>query len=66
MDDTYELGFTGKVGPDQDSLDVFSRIAYQFVAKTQVERPTIEVVIEEPERALHFQVSHHYFKTSSC
>ncbi|KAJ0591700.1 putative protein kinase RLK-Pelle-LRR-I-1 family [Helianthus annuus] len=55
MDDTYELGFTGKVEPDQDSLDVFSRIAYQCVAKTQVERPTIEVIIEELEKALHFQ-----------
>ncbi|KAL8223146.1 hypothetical protein R6Q57_020545 [Mikania cordata] len=55
MDEAHELGFTGKVEPDHDSLDVFSRIAYQCVAKTQVERPSIKVVIKELEKALHFQ-----------
>ncbi|KAK1407091.1 hypothetical protein QVD17_38702 [Tagetes erecta] len=55
MDKAYELGFTGKVEPNYDSLDVFSRIAYLCVAKLQDERPTIEVVTEELEKALYFQ-----------
>ncbi|KAM0008178.1 putative protein kinase RLK-Pelle-CR4L family [Helianthus debilis subsp. tardiflorus] len=53
----YELGFSRKVGPDHESLDAFSRIAYKCLAKTQGERPRIDVVIEELEKALYIQVS---------
>ncbi|KAL8239285.1 hypothetical protein R6Q59_015852 [Mikania micrantha] len=42
-------------GVNQDSLDTFSKIAYQCLAKTQSERPTLEVVIKELEKALNFQ-----------
>ncbi|KAK1408050.1 hypothetical protein QVD17_39681 [Tagetes erecta] len=56
MHETFELGFTRKVEPDKDSLEVFSKIAIQCVAKTQVERPTIEDVIKELQKALNFQV----------
>ncbi|KAJ0766693.1 putative protein kinase RLK-Pelle-LRR-I-1 family [Helianthus annuus] len=55
MDEAYELGFTGKLEPDHDSLDVFSRIAYECLAKTQVERPTLKDIIVELEKALYFQ-----------
>ncbi|KAJ0766675.1 putative protein kinase RLK-Pelle-RLCK-VIIa-2 family [Helianthus annuus] len=53
----YELGFSRKVGPDHESLDAFSRIAYKCLAKTQGERPRIDVVIEELEKSLYIQVS---------
>ncbi|KAK9050844.1 hypothetical protein SSX86_030187 [Deinandra increscens subsp. villosa] len=43
-------------GINQDSLDTFSKTAYQCLAKTQSERPTIEVIIKELEKALNFQV----------
>ncbi|XP_076899898.1 receptor like protein kinase S.2-like [Bidens hawaiensis] len=54
-DEAYELGLTLKLRPDHNSLNVFSRIAYQCGAKTQAERPTIEVVIKELNKALCFQ-----------
>ncbi|KAJ9559395.1 hypothetical protein OSB04_014009 [Centaurea solstitialis] len=47
--------FTLTRGPNQDSLDTFLKIAYQCLAETQAERPTMEVVIKELEKALSFQ-----------
>ncbi|KAM0008187.1 putative protein kinase RLK-Pelle-LRR-I-1 family [Helianthus debilis subsp. tardiflorus] len=55
MDDAHEFGFIGKVKPDHDSLNVFSRIAYECLAKTQLDRPTIEVINKELEKSLNFQ-----------
>ncbi|KAK1437466.1 hypothetical protein QVD17_03257 [Tagetes erecta] len=54
-DEAYELGLTIKIRPDHDSLNAFSRIAYQCLAKSQAERPTIEVIIKELNKALYFQ-----------
>ncbi|KAK1411067.1 hypothetical protein QVD17_37611 [Tagetes erecta] len=51
----YELGVCVQVGPDHDSLDAFSKIANQCLAKTQADRPTIEVVIEKLKASLYFQ-----------
>ncbi|XP_071694499.1 probable receptor-like protein kinase At2g23200 [Rutidosis leptorrhynchoides] len=42
-------------GVNQDSLDTFSKVAYQCVAETQSERPRMELVIAELEKALNFQ-----------
>ncbi|GKC04450.1 kinase-like domain, phloem protein 2-like protein, partial [Tanacetum coccineum] len=42
-------------GLNQDSWDTFTKIAYECVAETQVMRPTVEVVIKELEKAIHFQ-----------
>ncbi|XP_071742006.1 uncharacterized protein [Rutidosis leptorrhynchoides] len=39
----------------KDSLDIFIKIAYQCLSKTQDQRPTIKVVIKELERALSLQ-----------
>ncbi|KAF5824311.1 putative protein kinase RLK-Pelle-CR4L family [Helianthus annuus] len=44
-------------GPNKDSLHTFIEIAYQCVAETQDQRPTIKVVVKELEKALLFQVS---------
>ncbi|MFS7990819.1 putative protein kinase RLK-Pelle-LRR-I-1 family [Helianthus anomalus] len=52
--------FTLNRGPNQDSFEVFSRIAYQCSAEIQAKRPTMEVVIKELERALKLQVSKHF------
>ncbi|KAM0008194.1 putative protein kinase RLK-Pelle-CrRLK1L-1 family [Helianthus debilis subsp. tardiflorus] len=46
--------------PDQDSFYTFSEIAYQCLAETQSEGPTLEAVIRSLER-LHFQVSKSLF-----
>ncbi|XP_076956576.1 receptor like protein kinase S.2-like [Bidens hawaiensis] len=42
-------------GVDKDSLDTFTNIAYKCLAETQSERPTMEDVIKELEKALTFQ-----------
>ncbi|KAL8238286.1 hypothetical protein R6Q59_019367 [Mikania micrantha] len=42
-------------GVDQDSLDTFTKIGYQCLAETQTERPSMEVIIQELEKALNFQ-----------
>ncbi|XP_076890693.1 uncharacterized protein LOC143541882 [Bidens hawaiensis] len=47
--------FTFNRRPNQDSFLVFSKIAYQCLAETQVKRPTIEVVIKELQNALKLQ-----------
>ncbi|XP_071687476.1 receptor-like protein kinase ANXUR2 [Rutidosis leptorrhynchoides] len=46
---------------NKDSLDVFIKIAYQCLAKTQDQRPTMKVVIKELEKALTLQVSQDTF-----
>ncbi|KAI3796911.1 hypothetical protein L1987_39598 [Smallanthus sonchifolius] len=47
--------FTLNRGPNQDSFDTFSEIAYQCLAETQAKRPTMEVVIKELQKALNLQ-----------
>ncbi|KAJ0687582.1 putative protein kinase RLK-Pelle-WAK family [Helianthus annuus] len=44
-------------GPNKDSLHTFIEIAYQCVAETQDQRPTIKVVVKELEKALSFQLN---------
>ncbi|KAK1411068.1 hypothetical protein QVD17_37612 [Tagetes erecta] len=51
----YELGVCVQEGPYDDSLDVFSKIANQCLAKKQADRPTIEVVIEKLKASLYIQ-----------
>ncbi|GKB01510.1 kinase-like domain, phloem protein 2-like protein [Tanacetum coccineum] len=43
-------------GLNQESLDTFLKIAYQCLEETQAKRPTMEVVIKELEKAIHFQL----------
>ncbi|KAJ9559394.1 hypothetical protein OSB04_014008 [Centaurea solstitialis] len=50
-----ENRFSLNRGPNQDSLDAFIKVAYQCLAETQAERPTMEAVIKELENALYFQ-----------
>jgi serine/threonine protein kinase len=50
--------FSPRKGPNKDSLDIFSKIAYRCLVETQAQRPTIEDVIHELRRALQAQVSH--------
>lgn len=57
MEETYENILSLNKGPHQDSLDVFSKIAYECVAVTQVNRPTAEVIIKKLEEALCVQAS---------
>ncbi|KAJ0519320.1 putative protein kinase RLK-Pelle-LRR-I-1 family [Helianthus annuus] len=40
---------------NQDSIETFLKIAYQCLAETQSERPTMAVIIKELEEALIFQ-----------
>ncbi|KAL8238398.1 hypothetical protein R6Q59_014965 [Mikania micrantha] len=47
--------FTFNRGPNQDSFDTFSKIAYRCLAETQAKRPTIDVVITELKNALNLQ-----------
>ncbi|KAL8193829.1 hypothetical protein R6Q57_026071 [Mikania cordata] len=47
--------FTLNRGPNQDSFDTFSKVAYQCLAETQAKRPTMEVVIKELQNALNLQ-----------
>ncbi|XP_071720221.1 uncharacterized protein [Rutidosis leptorrhynchoides] len=51
-----EEGDELRVGPNQESLEVFAEIAFRCLAKTQDKRPTIKVVIEELQNALNLQV----------
>nr|GEV93594.1 protein kinase-like domain, phloem protein 2-like protein [Tanacetum cinerariifolium] len=39
-------------GPNKDSLDIFSRIAYRCLAETQAQRPAIDDVIQELRKVL--------------
>ncbi|XP_076895105.1 uncharacterized protein LOC143547601 [Bidens hawaiensis] len=47
--------FTSNRGPNQDSLDVFLKIACQCLEEAQSKRPTMEIVIKELETALNLQ-----------
>ncbi|MFS7990547.1 putative protein kinase RLK-Pelle-CrRLK1L-1 family [Helianthus anomalus] len=54
-----EIGKNNSVlsrGPNKDSLDTFMKTAYQCVAETQDQRPTMKVVVKELEKALSFQI----------
>ncbi|KAJ9564952.1 hypothetical protein OSB04_000918 [Centaurea solstitialis] len=55
MREVDELISTLSKGPNQDSLDTFSNVAYRCLAETQNERPTLDVIIKELENALIFQ-----------
>ncbi|KAJ0691331.1 putative protein kinase RLK-Pelle-LRR-I-1 family [Helianthus annuus] len=56
-EETSEYNFVLKRGPNKESLHTFMKIAYQCVAETQDQRPTMKVVVKELEKALSFQVS---------
>ena len=56
-EETDERVFSLSKGPDKESLDIFSKIAFRCVAETQAQRPTIEVVIQELNKAFNSQVS---------
>ncbi|GJT89465.1 kinase-like domain, phloem protein 2-like protein [Tanacetum coccineum] len=58
IQEAYENIFMINRGLSQDSLDTFTRIAYQCLAETQAERPTIEIIINELEKALSFEENH--------
>nr|GEU71768.1 protein kinase-like domain, concanavalin A-like lectin/glucanase domain protein [Tanacetum cinerariifolium] len=45
-------------GPNENSLDVFLKVARQCFAETHNQRPTMQVVITELEKALSFQENH--------
>ncbi|KAM0064993.1 putative protein kinase RLK-Pelle-LRR-I-1 family [Helianthus debilis subsp. tardiflorus] len=56
-DEIGENNFVLSRGPNKDSLQTFMKIAYQCVAETQDQRPTMKVIVKELEKALSFQVS---------
>ncbi|XP_076950043.1 putative receptor-like protein kinase At2g23200 [Bidens hawaiensis] len=55
IDEVGEHIVTLNRGPNQESFEAFSRIAYQCLAETQAKRPTMESVIKELENALNLQ-----------
>ncbi|MFS7986499.1 putative protein kinase RLK-Pelle-LRR-I-1 family [Helianthus anomalus] len=60
MDPKLKVGnnedfFASSRGPNRDSLDTFLKIAYDCLGEA-ADRPTMEHVIQELERALNFQV----------
>ncbi|GJT51005.1 kinase-like domain, phloem protein 2-like protein [Tanacetum coccineum] len=57
-EETDEHVFSLTKGPNKESLNVFSKIAFECLAETQVQRPTIEVVINELKKALDSQENH--------
>ncbi|GJZ35064.1 kinase-like domain, phloem protein 2-like protein, partial [Tanacetum coccineum] len=57
-EETDEHVFSLSKGPDKESLEIFSEIAFRCLAETQVQRPTIDVVINELKRALKCQENH--------
>ena len=56
IEESHKNIFTLIKGPDEESLYVFSKIAYQCVAISQAERPTAQVIIKKLKKALYFQV----------
>ncbi|KAJ0512017.1 hypothetical protein HanIR_Chr11g0558531 [Helianthus annuus] len=56
-DEIGENNFVLTRGPNKDSLHTFMKIAYQCVAETQDQRPTMKVVVKELEKALSFQLN---------
>ncbi|GJV67908.1 kinase-like domain, phloem protein 2-like protein, partial [Tanacetum coccineum] len=55
LEETDEDGSTANKGPNQDSLDTFLKVACQCLGEAQTERPTMETVITELQKALNFQ-----------
>ncbi|XP_035836105.1 receptor-like protein kinase ANXUR2 [Helianthus annuus] len=56
-EETSEYNFVLKRGPNKESLHTFMKIAYQCLAETQDQRPTMKVVVKELEKALSFQLN---------
>ncbi|KAK1408304.1 hypothetical protein QVD17_39959 [Tagetes erecta] len=54
-EETGENNFVLERGPNKESLQTFIEIAYQCVAVTQHQRPTMIVVLKKLEEALSFQ-----------
>ncbi|GJQ99868.1 kinase-like domain, phloem protein 2-like protein [Tanacetum coccineum] len=54
-EETDEHVFSLTKGPNKESLDVFSKIAFECLAETQAQRPTIEVVIDKLQKVLTSQ-----------
>ncbi|KAJ0673251.1 putative protein kinase RLK-Pelle-LRR-I-1 family [Helianthus annuus] len=57
--------FTLNRGPNQDSFDAFSKIAFKCIAEIQADRPTMEEVIMELKNALNSQVRDYFNKSCS-
>ncbi|PWA66487.1 Protein kinase, ATP binding site-containing protein [Artemisia annua] len=57
-EETDEHVFSLSKGPNKESLDIFTKIAFQCLAMTQAERPSIDVVINELKKALYCQENH--------
>ncbi|XP_076895108.1 uncharacterized protein LOC143547607 [Bidens hawaiensis] len=57
LEETREKNCIMYTGPNKDSIKTFIKIAKQCVAKSQNQRPTMEDVIKELEKALDFQVN---------
>ncbi|XP_076881462.1 uncharacterized protein LOC143529584 [Bidens hawaiensis] len=55
MEEVDELTSTLHKGPNQDSIKIYSEIAYRCVAVTQDNRPTAKDILEELEKALSSQ-----------
>ncbi|KAM0013886.1 putative protein kinase RLK-Pelle-LRR-I-1 family [Helianthus debilis subsp. tardiflorus] len=53
--ETSENNVILKKGPNKDSLHIFINIANHCLAETQIQRPTMNVVIEQLKKALFFQ-----------
>ncbi|KAJ0554449.1 putative protein kinase RLK-Pelle-CrRLK1L-1 family [Helianthus annuus] len=54
-EETNENNFVLDIGPTKESLHTFIKIAHQCVTETQDQRPTMEIVVKELEKALFFQ-----------
>ncbi|GKC43531.1 kinase-like domain, phloem protein 2-like protein, partial [Tanacetum coccineum] len=54
-EETDKRVFSLSKGPDKESMDILSEIAFRCLAETQAQRPTIEVVINELKKALYSQ-----------
>nr|XP_043612065.1 receptor-like protein kinase HERK 1 [Erigeron canadensis] len=52
-----ENNFIFKRKPNKDSLQMFVEIAHKCIAETQERRPTLEMVIQELQKALSFEVT---------
>ncbi|KAJ0606633.1 putative protein kinase RLK-Pelle-CR4L family [Helianthus annuus] len=66
MDEAQACSYPLKKGPNQDSFDTFTKIAYQCVVETPSQRPTLELVIESLEKALQFQVASDWSSCLGC
>ncbi|XP_071719037.1 uncharacterized protein [Rutidosis leptorrhynchoides] len=54
-EETYDDICSSNKGPNQDSLDTFTKIAHQCLEEVHAKRPTMAIVIKELEIALNFQ-----------